>query len=331
MERLAVITLILLNLGCSQSFEDIFEKLPVEEQPVVEVDTTKQLKNFAVFYGWPGSTNSADLAWELNAVSEFYKQYDLVVFGAGLEDPSHGDHINTKTIINNIKNEVDVFSYISIGNTYSYTMTELKQMADQWKTNHGVKGVLLDEAGFDFWSGTDSEMRQRQIEIVDYIHSLGMDIIFNAWDPDDLFIKEDSNPLTINSSDYYLYESYIIKEDGALDFSDYRAKINKMQAAKQNYNIGLLGLSTTSQPISSFSQDDLNLLAVAAIADNLDGVSWGTNNFSATDSIMPYRDFNNYKSFVNVKNVTANDPLISFEHKLGSCVVDYSNLNFSCY
>lgn len=336
MERLAVIKIILLLLflltGCSKNFNDntLNKRLP-STQPEQEVDTLNKVKNLAVYYGWPGYTNSDDLNYDTDAISDFYRQYDMVIFGPDTADSSHRDHSKTVTIIANIRNTVEVFGYISIGDSESFTMTELKAFADNWDSKLNVHGILLDESGFDNWSGTDAEMRSRQKEIIDYIHSKNLKVILNAKDPDDLFVKESSNKLNINSSDYYLYESYIINKDGAVSFNAYREKIDKLQNAKSELGIGLLGVSTTNARTTSFNQSDLNFLAISAHADKLDAVGWGTADYSYWDFEMPYRNFIDYQSFTNVDSrQVSGTSEVSFEHKNGSCSIQYDTLSFTC-
>ena len=46
----------------------------------------------AIYYGWPSAVNGA--GGDINVAAAVFDDYDQVVFGAGLEDPSHGDHAN---------------------------------------------------------------------------------------------------------------------------------------------------------------------------------------------------------------------------------------------
>ena len=101
------------------------------------------LKNVGIYYGWPSAFNSATNSWNLDKVAADMSKYGVIVLGAGLQKISHGDHANTVTIIGKISASVEIFGYIDIGNTNSFSMADMKTSTDEWKTM-GVDGVLLD-------------------------------------------------------------------------------------------------------------------------------------------------------------------------------------------
>lgn len=301
--------------------------MPTPTPPVM-----RTLRNFAIYYGYPNSLNSTsngNLGWDNTAVANFFKQYSLVVFGAGLEAATHPDHNNTKAITAGLNGTTLVYGYVAIGSTNSYTVNDLKQKIDAWKNLIGANGILIDEFGFDFRlaGATDADVRARQKEIVDYAHSLGLNVIVNAWDPDDVFTKESGNPLSWSPGDKYLFESYIFSSATRQTFAQYRTKVAKLQAAHSQTSVEIYTVSTTLAANSAFQQTDFDFMAASAAADGFHGVSWGTENFSASSAEMPYRTSANFIGNYTVDSspiIDADGATVSFTHSSGRLLLDYS-------
>lgn len=300
------------------------------------------LKNVAIYYGWLSSLNA--LGSNAAVINEL-NQYDIVVVGAGIQDAGHGDYANSTVIIGGLDSDVEVYGYITIGEPSAESIPTLQGKIDDWQTI-GAEGVFIDEAGFDFWSGTDAAMRTRQNTIIDYIHGKGLKVFVNAWDPDDLFVKESGNPTTLNSSDSYLLESYIFQnptpatsgtQTTTLSFTNHLNKIAKVNAAQASIGIKAYGVSTTGILSGSYNQSDFDFMAIAAQMDGLDGIGWGTFSFSGHGvddaAVMPYRDiqsqYNNLKrtgsSTINKPAQTKYLPVLD----TGTVEADYLNQTFS--
>ena len=91
----------------------------------------KKPKNLLVYYGWLNSFNSAQNSWTNEKVAQEMAQYDLLVFGAGIADSTHGDYSNTKVIIPRIKAlnpNVKMFGYVSLNQTEANFESEV----DEW-------------------------------------------------------------------------------------------------------------------------------------------------------------------------------------------------------
>jgi len=75
-----------------------------------------------------------------------FSMYDLVVFGDGLESPTHPDNANTTSIINDpgMANTL-VFGYINS----TIDLDTIQTNIDLWQTM-GVKGIFCDQFGYDF-------------------------------------------------------------------------------------------------------------------------------------------------------------------------------------
>lgn len=56
-------------------------------------------KKLAIYYAHPSMVNNSN--GNINQAVATFSLYDIVVFGAGLESPSHSDHNKTVSIINN--------------------------------------------------------------------------------------------------------------------------------------------------------------------------------------------------------------------------------------
>ena len=326
--HLVLVTLLLSLGGCGNN--DSFDSSSVDEPSEVAY-TQKSLINFAVYYGWPGSLNSATLGWGVSqAKIDFINQYDLIVLGGGLEDPGHGDYANTAALAPGVHSSVEAFGYVNLGNTDSFSVATMRGKIDQWVAL-GVEGIFLDEFGFDFWGGTDAEMRTRQNTMIDYIHSKGISAFVNAWDPDDIFIKEAGNPTTLTNGDYYLAESYVFNSNGMVSFANHLVKTQKIRAAKDSTGVKALGLSTTLDVSGDFEQSDFDFMAIAAQLEGLDGVSWGTLNFSASgadNAVMPYRSFSS--QYNNIKLTGSNEVNINTETiSRGNIDSQSVNTNFS--
>lgn len=255
----------------------------------------KTLKHFAIYYGWPSSLNSATNSWNIGLVTTDLSRYDSVVFGGGLEAATHGDHNNTVSIVAGLTTTKS-YGYVDIGRTNNKSIATLQTSIDNWAAMTGLYGIFIDEFGMDYKAigVTDADYRIRQKTIVDYVHSKGLKVFLNAWDPDDIFVKEPANPLTITSGDSYLYESYFLSSATRDTFANYRAKIAKIKAAKSAHP-GLEAMAINTTAGNTFTQVLFDSLSFGAIADGIDGIAWGEAQYSASgamNALMPFRTLN---------------------------------------
>ncbi|MCO4795104.1 MAG: hypothetical protein KC493_15410 [Bacteriovoracaceae bacterium] len=285
----------------------------------------KTLKNVGIYYAYLNSLNYPTHAWDNDKVITDLDQYDILVIGDGIEKAAHPDYANSSYIIPRINSSVEVFGYVDIGNTVTHSMADMKTSVDEWETL-GVEGVFLDEFGFDYWSGTDNAMRLRQNEIIDYIHTKNLKVFVNAWDPDDVFVKESSSPSTISSGDYYLAESYVFSTAGALNFTNHLAKMAKINSAQTTHGIKAFGVSTTNALGAAYSQTDFDFMSIAAQLDGLDGIGWGTVSFAATTEagLMPFRSIT---SSNNSLKLTGSNSVDNGTEVISRSVLDGRNVN----
>lgn len=133
--------------------------LPVVSPSLFDTPSINTPKRLAIYYGWPSLVNGTS---DLDTATNVFCHFDLVVFGATLEVPSHSDHDNTVIIIDNLRNRcgTEVYGYVTLS---GIPIDEIKLRVDRWVAM-GVAGIFLDEAGRDY--GVD---RNRLREVVEYI------------------------------------------------------------------------------------------------------------------------------------------------------------------
>lgn len=236
----------------------------------------------AIFYGWPSTVNgSPDVA---TAVSH-YQNYNMVVFGQGIEDPAHPDHANTVAIIGDAGMvNTSVYGYVDATISFTNAYTAI----DRWIAM-GVAGVFFDQFGYDF-----NVSREKQNSLVEYVRYKGKHSFVNAWNPDDVFsttVNPNYNPLglsaSINGNDYYLAESYQIINGAYQTENDWRVKSDKMINYRTTFGTKLAAVTTIDA--SPFDQAKADYSYYSAVLDNLDAWGWGEEFFSAGNSQLPYR------------------------------------------
>src|SRR5579885_2427166 len=135
-------------------------------------------KKLAIYYGYPSAINNAN--GNISQAVATFNQYDMVVFGATLEQNSHPDHNNTIAIINDpsMANTI-CFGYINSTDSLDIIQGQI----DAWQSM-GVKGIFCDQFGYDF-----GVTREKQRELVWCIQnkSFGLKAFVNAFNVDDAF------------------------------------------------------------------------------------------------------------------------------------------------
>lgn len=245
-------------------------------------------RKLAHYYGFPslvrtsgGPLPAPDTANAINVL----KEYDMVVFGNGISDPSHPDHANTTTIINGLTTEgTDTYGYVDATKPYIDAYTD----CDNWKSM-GVTGIFFDQFGYDF-----NVSRERQNSLISFVRFLGLHSYVNAWNVDDVFgsqVDANMNPTGLNpvidQNDWYLAESYQIVLNDYQNVNDWRTKSDKMLTYRSTFNTNMAAITTTNdQP---FEQGKADYSYYSSVLDGLDAWGWGEQFFSASDNLLPYR------------------------------------------
>lgn len=255
-------------------------------------------KKLAIYYGWPSAVNSSGGNPNLAAV--VFKDYDLVVFGQGLENPSHGDHANTVAIINHPDMaNTEVYGYIDA----TLAIDDIQDKIELWG-EMGVSGIFLDQFGYDF-----NVSREKQRAIVWSVHHLysGADRLkafVNAWNPDDAFspaVNAIHNPLgkstRLNENDWYLAESFAIKNgayddedhngNGIKDWQDKAFKLTGPGGYRDTYGTKIAAITTNDS--SPYDQNKADYSYYASVANTFNAWGWGEEFFSASSASLPFR------------------------------------------
>ncbi|MFQ5857204.1 MAG: cellulase family glycosylhydrolase [Anaerolineae bacterium] len=193
----------------------------------------------AIYYGWPSQVNDAD--GDLDAATAAFAQFDLIVLKDGLEHPTNADHVNTVTLIANLNPlGVHVYSYVDLGvTTQNLDMITLQTYVDEWAAM-GVAGIFFDDAGHDY--GVD---RARLTAAVGYVHSLGLKVFVNAWNPDDVLADDPPGVLTpLGAGDWYLAESHPIADSQFTDLGSWWNKSQALAAYQAQTGVRIAAIST---------------------------------------------------------------------------------------
>lgn len=232
-----------------ENCELIHSKNGWHNQQVIK-STYEKPRDLLIYYGWLNSFNSAAHGWDNEKVAQEMAKYGVLVFGDGVQDPSHGDYSNTTTIIARIKAlnpTALIFGYVTV----NQTLQNFKDKADDWD-DLGVHGIFMDEAGYDYGK-TRSEFNDR----VDYVHGLtDAKLCFaNSWNMDHIIgtANDTSYPnTTYNSSldesnltenDWYLLESFAVNTtdytDNYAPKADWSSRGSKAITHRAEYGINL--------------------------------------------------------------------------------------------
>lgn len=250
-------------------------------------DSVKLLKNLCIYYGWPSLVNGS--AGNLTTASSDFAQFDLIVFGDGIWKDSHGDHLNTTTIIGNLNTAGKAaYGYVDLGvSTQDLTLAQMQQAVNGWDSM-GVKGIFWDDAGYDY-----GNTRARQDSAIAYCHRLGLSVIMNAWNPDDAMGGTD---VLLGAGDTYLLESYLVSEGAYTSLSDWKTKADKCAAYEASLGVKMACLSSGGTSITStYNTTDPFLMAwFGAAMYNFDYFQASDEYYSSSNNTVYY--------FPNVSN-----------------------------
>ncbi|MGH3321657.1 MAG: hypothetical protein ACRDN9_16080 [Streptosporangiaceae bacterium] len=226
---------------------------------------------FAIYYGWPSCVNGSggDVA---GAVASF-QGFAVTVFGEGNVLPE-GDPEAGRIIAGVAARGTVPYGYVTLGMTEGepgWPAECLDAFLTSWKVM-GVQGVLLDCAGADY-----GVSRTRFDSAVRHAHGLGLSVLANAWNPDDVL----AGSSTMGRGDGYLGENDVLRDGRFLPPSTYRPKLTRMAAYKRALGITLYATGTTPRPAE---RQHLASRAVTALAP------YGVDAFQLTDPDYSSRD-----------------------------------------
>lgn len=259
----------------------------VDSSGFVMTTTAPVLNRLLIYYGFP-------IAWRnmwdtASIIDDIASKYEVWVVGDTYQNPADANYATTQQIIAGVKAKgVKVWGYVPTGqNTSNLTQAQMATKVDQWVTL-GVNGIFLDEFGFDY-----ANTRQRQINIVNYIHSKGLPYCANSWVYEDTACDNISelswptndwryvnfqtyNPTNLalprNSTDCYLLENFCFDNTAVSNMWDTQER--------------------TALILTRNATKHLNLWAVATMAEV--GASPGTIDFTKTGGITRLEDVEMY-------------------------------------
>ena len=91
-------------------------------------------KYLAIYYGWPSYVQNSQ--GDVTQATNWFKQFDLMVFGDGIWKTTHGDRAKTATIISNLNAQgKKVFGYVDLGvSTQNLAISQMKTAVNGWLT-----------------------------------------------------------------------------------------------------------------------------------------------------------------------------------------------------
>lgn len=274
---------------------------------LVAADPVKHPEKLAIYYGRPELVNTAN--GDTTAAAAVFDDYDLVIFAEDMEQHDHVSHAAAAEIIGKLPvNGTRVYGYVDLcfanpgPSEYDCTgenQTELAARVDAWKLM-GAKGIFLDQAGCDY--GVD---RQRQNDIVNYIHSEGLSAFINVWKQADAFstnradttCNPGSGALTValNGNDYTLLESWaLVESEWSEKRSDIVPSLKDRAEAVLPYRAAtgtkIAVTNTVAKANPAFDQRQLDYTWWSSVLYGFDAMSWGESwVYSSEHNQLPFR------------------------------------------
>lgn len=255
-----------------------------------------KVSNSLIYYGWLNSFNSAQNGWDNEKVAQELARYTYLVFGDGIQNPSHGDYSNTQVIIARII-EINpacvIFGYVTINQSYNDFCTK----ADQWD-DLGVDGIFMDEAGYDYGT-VSTNGRQAFNDKVDFVHGLqnANGCFVNSWKPRYVLGTEDDtnnypnstwNPQLLESNlneyDIALLESCAVDSSGNYESgSQWFSRVDEWLDYRGEFGIDLVASSCISDSDQN-GQAKFNFIYTSAMIASLEGVGSSDLNYGASSA-----------------------------------------------
>jgi hypothetical protein len=279
------------------NLETIHGKLGWHEQEVAKANYFRP-KDLLIYYGYLNSFNYSENGWDNEKVAVDMARYQLLIFGDGVQNPSHPDYANTQIIIPRVKAlnpSALIFGYVAAPDATFNTK------AGQWNTL-GVRGIFMDEAGYDY--GVD---RSTFNSHVDYVHGQSdANLCFaNAWNTDHVlgtvndpsFPNSTYNPGPVESNlttdDWILIESFPINTlayaNGYESAEDWMSRGEKVKFLRADYGVNFAGLCT----IDNTSADGNTLFQfgyTSAAMWALEAFGTSDTNYASSSAIVKYWD-----------------------------------------
>lgn len=215
-----------------------------------DAHTTHGIRTLLAFYSPPNVINGK---YDNDYAAGVLSRYDDVVLGSGLEDPGNSYYGSTKAILAKLRvlsSSTAVWGYIDTGvTTGNLSLDTIKTQVDQWLAL-GATGIFLDTFGYDYHTS-----RSRQSSILNYVHSVGVGAIMNAWNSDDVLgsavdttYNPSGAPTVAGSADVILLESWITNSVSYTSpyyatISDLKTRADKVRAYRSSLGVKIYALN----------------------------------------------------------------------------------------
>lgn len=238
-------------------------------------------KSLLIYYGWVNAFNSADNGWDNKKVAKDMARYNMIVFGSGIEETTHGDNANINIVLPRIKvlnPECELYGYVTTNQTYS----NFKTKVDKWINNRSVEGIMFDEAGYDYGS-VSTNGREALNAKIDYCHSKGLKCFINAWEIQHIFGENEDvsypdttwnangHDINLSDNDWYLLESFAITAVDA-----YESKTSwkaRGEEALEKIHCNVAGSGCIEE--GAGDQDKFDFIYTSSLMFDLDAISSG--------------------------------------------------------
>ncbi|WP_461187465.1 hypothetical protein [Arthrobacter sp. Z4-13] len=242
--------------------------------PGITPSNPSVIRPFAIYYGWPSYVNGAH--GNVTRAIKAFDGYGVVVFGDDTATPA-GDPL-AAPIMEGVAARGGVpYGYVTVGvgdGEPNHSLNELRERLDVWH-RLGARGVLIDCAGADY-----GVSRARFDAVVNYIHSLGLSVLANAWNPDDVLARS----VTMGPGDGYLGENDVLSDGQFLAPVTYKPKLAKMAAYKARLGITLYETATS---FDLQYADALTAQVLAALQGNhIDAFHLSDPVYSSADNVL---------------------------------------------
>ncbi len=241
-------------------------------------------KQLCIYYGWPSLVNGSN--GNLTSAINIFKEYDLIVFGDGIWNLTHGDHANTQSIITQLKAlkpGIKIFGYIDVSKTVqNLSEQQLKDAIDGWQ-QIGADGVFGDEFDSDY--GVN---RSRQNFFIDYAHGKGLSVFANGFIIEDVLSGADCH-LSGAYDDYYLMESYFIMDGSYTDMSLNIYKSTRAYYYMKNKGVGIACVARdlpANVTASTNQSDKFKQSWYATAMYNFDAFQYTNKNFCSQGEFL---------------------------------------------
>jgi hypothetical protein len=286
----------------------IHQKLGWHNQEVFAAGWTRP-KDLLVYYGWPSAFNALG---SNEAVAQAMARYGIVVLGAGLEEPTHGDYANTVAIVARVKAlnpSAIIFGYID----GAIAQATFETKVGQWNTV-GVDGIFADKFGYDF-----GNTRAQQNDKTDYVHAQSMLMFVNAWNTDHVlgtandpsYPNATFNPgdveATLSVTDWIMLESLAVNttaysgNGGYASKWDWSARIVKMIGLRATYGVNFASAGIINNG-NAAGADLFKFSQVAALMASLEANGTSDTGYGAGSAAVDWwtRAFITYSSLGRV-------------------------------